>query len=126
MNDRRGHTWQVLVLGALLAVAGNAQADAERGKKLFEECAACHTLDRSVNGVGPGLQGVFERKAGDLPEFRYSPAMKKSGLAWSARTLDIFLADPQQEMRGNRMPYSGMPEARDRADLIEFLRAATK
>ena len=74
-----------------------------------------------MHTVGPSLNGMFERKAGELAEFRYSPAMKKSALPWSTRTLDIFLADPQQEIRGNRMPYSGMAEARDRADLIEYL-----
>jgi cytochrome c len=118
-------TLHIILTGALLA-ATCAHADATRGKKLFEECVACHSLEGGVNGVGPTLKGVFERKAGDLADYRYSPAMKKSGLAWSERTLNIFIADPQQEIRGNRMPYSGMTDARDRDDLIEFLRAATK
>ena len=115
-----------VLLGSVFATSGALAADAAHGKKLFEECAACHSLERGVHTVGPSLNGVFERKAGELAEFRYSPAMKKSALPWSARTLDIFLADPQQEIRGNRMPYSGMAEARDRADLIEYLQAATK
>jgi cytochrome c len=127
MNVMRKNKLRLLVVGGLLAAAGaHADGDAARGKKLFEECAACHSLERGVNNVGPGLNGVFERKAGELADFRFSPAMKKSGLAWSARTLDIFLADPQQEINGNRMPYSGMVDARDRADLIEYLRGATK
>ena len=109
----------LILSGTLFATSGAFAADAVHGKKLFEECAACHSLERGVHTVGPSLNGVFERKAGEVAEFRYSPAMKKSALPWSARTLDIFLADPQQEIRGNRMPYSGMAEARDRADLIE-------
>ena len=119
---------RLLVLSALLAAVGSAHADgdAARGKQLFEECAACHALERGVHGVGPGLQGVFERKAGELPEFRYSPAMKKSGIAWSTQTLDAFIADPQKEIKGNRMPFSGMPDARDRTDLIAYLRNAAK
>jgi cytochrome c len=127
MNVASKHTLQLIVLSGSLAVSGaHADGDAARGKKIFEECAACHSLERGANGVGPTLNGVFERKAGELADFRFSPAMKKSALPWSARTLDIFLADPQQEIRGNRMPFSGVPEARDRADLIEYLKSATK
>ena len=121
------HKTRCIVLSGLLAAAAaQADGDAARGKKLFEECAACHSLERGANGVGPTLNGVFERKAGELAEYRYSPAMKRSALPWSARTLDIFIADPQQEIKGNRMPYSGLPAARDRADLIEYLKSATK
>jgi cytochrome c len=115
------------LLSAVLAVTGAyADGDAAKGKKVFEECTACHSLEKGAHGVGPSLNGVFERKAGELAEYRYSPAMKRSALPWSARTLDLFLADPQQEIKGNRMPYSGLPEARDRADLIEYLKSATK
>ena len=127
MNVASKHTLQLIVLSGSLAVSGaHADGDAARGKKIFEECAACHSLERGANGVGPTLNGVFERKAGELADFRFSPAMKKSALPWSARTLDIFLADPQQEISGNRLPFSGVPEARDRADLIEYLKSATK
>jgi cytochrome c len=117
--------WAVLS-GALAVTSVHADGDAARGKQIFEECAACHSLEKGAHGVGPSLHGVFERKAGELADFRFSPAMKKSALPWSARTLDIFLADPQQEIRGNRMPFSGVPDARDRGDLIEYLRTATK
>jgi cytochrome c len=116
----------VVLSGALAVTSAHADGDAARGKKIFEECAACHSLEKGANGVGPSLHGVFERKAGELPDFRFSPAMKKSALPWSARTLDIFIADPQQEIRGNRMPYSGIADARDRGDLIEYLRTTTK
>jgi cytochrome c len=112
----------------LLAAAGAARADgdAARGEKRFEECATCHTLDRGVNNVGPSLNGLFERKAGEIADFRYSPALKKSGIAWTPQTLDTFIADPQKEVPGNRMPFAGMPDAGDRADLIAYLQKATK
>jgi cytochrome c len=113
---------------ALLAAAGVARADgdAARGEKRFEECATCHTLERGVNNVGPSLFGLFERKAGEIADFRYSPALKKSGIAWNPQTLDSFIADPQKEVPGNRMPFAGMPDAGDRADLIAYLQKATK
>jgi cytochrome c len=113
---------------ALVAAAGTARAegDAARGEKRFEECATCHTTERGVNNVGPSLNGLFERKAGAIADFRYSPALKKSGITWTPQTLDIFIADPQKEVPGNRMPFAGMPDAGDRADLIAYLQKATK
>jgi cytochrome c2 len=112
----------------LLAAAGAARAegDAARGEKRFEECATCHTTERGVNNVGPSLSGLFERKAGEIAEFRYSPALKRSGITWTPQALDTFIADPQKEVPGNRMPFAGMPDAGDRADLIAYLQKATK
>ncbi len=65
---------------------------------------------------------MFDRKAGELADFRYSPALKRSGITWTAQTLDTFIADPQKTVPANRMPYAGMPDAADRADLIAYLR----
>ncbi len=112
----------------LLLATGAARADGDpaRGEKRFEECATCHTLERGVNNVGPSLFGMFGRKAGEIADFRYSPALKKSGITWTPQTLDTFIADPQKEVPGNRMPYAGMPDAADRADLIAYLQKATK
>ena len=75
---------------------------------------------------GPSLHGIFARKAGELADFRYSPAMKRSGITWTPETLDKFIADPQACRAGNRMPYAGMANAADRADLIAYLQRATK
>jgi cytochrome c len=116
----------VLIAAATLAAAGVARADgdAARGEKKFEECAACHKIERSEDSVGPDLHGVFGRKAGTLGDFRYSPALKRSGITWTAQTLDTFLADPQQVIPANRMPYAGLADASDRADLIAYLQKA--
>ena len=115
-----------LVAAATLAGAGMARADgdAARGEKKFEECAACHKIERSEDSLGPSLHGVFGRKAGTLADFRYSPAVKRSGIIWTAETLDTYLADPQKAIPANRMPYAGLPDAGDRADLIAYLRKA--
>jgi cytochrome c len=113
---------------AFFLAAGMARADgdAKRGEKLFEECRACHSAERSVNGIGPSLYGVFGRRAASLEDFRYSPALKKSGITWTPQTLDTYIADPQKAVPANRMPYAGMPEARDRADLLAYLQQAFK
>ena len=118
----------LILAAALLAPVASAQAagDPARGEKRFEECAACHSVERGVNGVGPSLSGLFQRKAGALADFRYSPAMQKSGITWTPETLDSFIADPQVKVPANRMPYAGLPTQADRADLIAYLQQATK
>jgi cytochrome c len=115
-----------LALTSLLAAAAHAEGDASRGEARFQECAACHRLQAGTNEVGPSLHGIFSRKAGELTDFRYSPAMKRSGVAWTAETLDKYIADPQGFIPANRMPYAGMSNANDRADLIAYLQNATK
>jgi cytochrome c len=112
----------------LVAAAGAARADgdATRGEKKFEECATCHSLMQGQNGVGPSLHSLFGRKAAEIADFRYSAPMKRSGITWTAKTLDEFIADPQKVVPANRMPYGGMTDAADRADLIAYLQKATK
>ena len=116
----------VCVSALLAAHVAHAQGDAKRGQKLYEDCIACHALERGSNNIGPSLNGLFGRKAGELGDFRYSPAMRRSGITWTAQTLDNFVADPQKVVPANRMPYSGMPDARDRADLIAYMLGASK
>jgi len=115
-----------LLIALLAAGVARADGDAARGEKLYEECIACHSLEPSVHGIGPSLHGVFNRKAGELADYRYSPALKRSGIIWTADTLDAFIADSQQFLPANRMPYAGMPNAADRADLIAYLEKAAK
>ena len=105
----------------LSAIAGVAHgADAQRGKTLYDSrCIGCHSLD--ANRVGPAHRGVFGRRAGAAKEYDYSPALRNAGLVWDARTLDRWLADPEQLVPGQRMGYS-VAEAADRADLIAYLR----
>jgi cytochrome c len=111
---------------AILAAGPAKAADSGRGEKLFVECASCHSIERGVDGVGPSLFGLFQRKAGEVADFRYSPALKRSGITWTAQTLDQYIADPQKSVPGNRMPYSGMPDASARADLIAYLQKAAR
>ena len=118
----------VMALSMLMLAAGAARADgdAARGEKKFGDCAACHKLEAGANNVGPSLHGIFTRKAGEIADFRYSPAIKRSGIVWTPETLDKFITDPQAVVPGNRMPYAGIANAGDRADLIAYLQNATK
>jgi cytochrome c len=110
----------------MLAGTARADGDAERGKARFQDCAPCHKLEAGANDVGPNLHGLFMRKAGELADFRYSPAMKRSGIVWTPETLAQYIADPQAFVPTNRMPYAGMANANDRADLIAYLQNVTK
>jgi cytochrome c len=110
----------------LLPGVARADGDAARGETKFQDCAACHKLEAGANNVGPSLHGVFTRKAGELADFRYSPAIKRSGITWTPETLDTFITDPQAVVPGNRMPYAGMASASDRGDLIAYLQKAAK
>jgi cytochrome c len=71
--------------------------------------------------MAPNLAGAVGRKAGTLPRFAYSPAMTRSNIVWNTTNLDAFLTSPQRSVRGNRMAFVGMPNAKERADLIAFL-----
>jgi cytochrome c len=101
-------------------------ADADKGKAVFEQCAACHSLDGSGDFDGPTLKGVIGRKAGALEDYRYSAAMKRSGVTWDAATLDQYVADPQAFIPGNRMAFAGIADKTQRDDLIAYLTIATK
>ncbi|MGY3618224.1 c-type cytochrome [Bradyrhizobium sp. USDA 10063] len=86
----------IAVLMPARAAAGPGYAqDAQHGKAVFKDCATCHATDH-VNRVGPGLKEVVGRKAGTVPGFRYSNAMKNSRIVWDTRTLDAYLELPHK------------------------------
>jgi len=104
-----------------------AEGNPANGQRLFGTCAACHSLESNRNMTGPSLAGLWNRKAGGLVSFpRYSPALELSGITWNDRTLDEWLADPQHFIPGNTMTFPGIKNAVQRADLLAFLKNATK
>jgi cytochrome c len=112
---------------ALVSPAFGQKGDASRGQQDFRACAPCHSLEPDRNMTGPSLAGLWGRKAGSLPSFeRYSDALKSSGIIWDDRSLDGWLTDPQAMVPDNDMPFQGIKDARVRADLLGFLKEATK
>jgi cytochrome c len=107
-------------LVALTAAGANAQ-DAARGKAHFEICIVCHKLEPASSEHGPSLIGLVGRKAASLEDFRYSRALQRADIIWGEATLDTFLADPQGSIPGTRMPFGGITDKSERADLIAFL-----
>ncbi|HBU63163.1 MAG TPA: cytochrome c family protein, partial [Oceanicaulis sp.] len=92
------------------------------GARFFRRRQACHTVEEGGrNMVGPNLHGVFGRESGHKDDFRYSPAMSESEVVWSAETLDAYLTNPREYIRGNRMSFAGLRDEQDRHDLIAWL-----
>jgi len=125
---KRRSLYAAVLLAALPAFAGHALAegDAEKGKKVFNKCRACHNADVEKNKVGPHLVALFGRDAGAVEGFNYSDAMKNSGIVWDEETLEAYLKDPKGYIPGNKMPFAGIKKESELEDLLAYLEEATK
>jgi cytochrome c len=111
-------------VGLSLALAPAAWAtNSGDGASVFKtQCSVCHSASaKAAAGVGPRLYGVVDRKAGSVPGFAYSPAMKKSGITWTPAELRLYVAHPGQVVKGNRMPYQGLHNPGQVDALVEYL-----
>jgi cytochrome c len=117
----------LLAAAALAATARGAaqlEGDATRGATLFRQCIACHAIEPGVHLTGPSLARVWGRRAGTVEGFtRYSEPLQRAAVVWDAPTLDRWLADPQAVVPGTLMTYPGLRDARQRADLVAYLKA---
>jgi cytochrome c len=97
-----------------------------RGPELFAKCSACHVLTGSDDGggkAGPTLANLFGRPAGSVAGYPYSPALRRSGIVWTeANVARLFEVGPDRMVPGTKMPLQRMPNARDRADLVDYIR----
>jgi cytochrome c len=107
------------LVAALQTQRASAAGDPAHGAQVYKTCALCHAFEK--NGAGPKHAGVVGRTAGTVPDYRYSPALQKSGIVWTDATLDKWLADPQALVPGTKM-FFNLDNAQDRADVIEYLR----
>lgn len=114
-----------LVLAAFALPVSLAQAggDIQAGKAAFARCASCHQVGPSARaGFGPQLNGIVGRRAGSAEGYKYSDALKGSGIVWSEQSLAAFLKDPGKTVPGNKMRFYGMGSDKQIADLIAYLR----
>ena len=102
-----------------------ARADVASGQLLFNNaCRTCHTMKEGDNRLGPNLHNIIGRKAGSLPNYGYSSAMKGADFVWDKEKLDSFIAKPDEVLPGNSMkPYGGLASVEDRSKLIAFLQS---
>lgn len=111
-----------------LAQTETRSGDAARGQRVFNlQCRACHTLEKDGASVtGPNLHGVFGRKAGTVAGFESSDAMKASGIVWDETNMAEYNRDPKGKVPGTKMVYGGLKQAAQLADLVAYLKEATK
>jgi cytochrome c len=113
-----------LPLAALIALNADVLGQDDGQVAFNNACRTCHTLRDGDNRLGPNLHKIFGRRAGSLPNYGYSSAMKDNDLVWDKATLDRFIANPDQVVSGNNMkPYGGLTSAEERAKIIAFLEA---
>lgn len=104
---------------------GAGAADLANGQRLFGlRCSSCHSVGPSArSGFGPQLNALFGRRAGSLPDYGYSAAMKRSRIVWSDKTLAAFLDDPDDFVPGTKMRFWGISNDKQVADLLAYLRS---
>jgi cytochrome c len=117
----------VLVSGAALlalVASGDTKSDAVAGRAAFEKrCTGCHALDHDKEG--PRLAGVLGRKAGSVPGFPYSDAVRKSAVVWNDGLIDKWLTDPDSVIADSDMAFR-LSNSSERAAIIAFLKETGK
>jgi cytochrome c len=112
------------LLLAVYAAPGSAAGDVKNGAQLYEQrCGGCHAVD--ANRVGPQHRNVIGRKVGAVPAYDYSPALRASRVRWDEASLNLWLADPEKFIPGQRMGYA-VTSAGDREDVIAYLRSVSR
>lgn len=95
--------------------------DAAAGERAYGKCRSCHLLEPGRNTIGPTLHGVVGRQAGTVAGFNYSDANASADLEWTPEALFDYLENPREFMPGNRMPFAGISDPQERADIVAFL-----
>ena len=103
-----------------------ASTSAADGAKIFKKCIACHSIARGgSNKIGPALWGVLGRQAGSISDYKYSKAMAVHGKAWSFDEMNDFLTKPKNWIKGTKMSFAGLKNAKDRAAVILYMNENT-
>ncbi|MCH2093850.1 MAG: cytochrome C [Rhodobacteraceae bacterium] len=133
--DDVAYAWPVAYLDEFdPAIDGNRSflrdaATMSNGERQFmRKCSICHALTPGPSRkAGPTLHRVFGRAAGTVPGYPYSPILVGSDIIWNETSIDaLFDEGPDHFIPGSKMPMQVIREAGDRADLITFLKTATK
>jgi cytochrome c len=109
------------------AAAAGTLGNAVHGQVIYEkECAQCHQIgDGARDRIGPGLNAIFDRRAGASPGFKYSKGLERmgaDGLVWTLETLDAYIENPRSLVSGTRMSYRGLKDDSKRADVLAYIR----
>ena len=126
--DRNGLGRFALLSGiACLGLSTFSASEDADGQLMFNNvCRTCHSIREGDNRLGPHMRGIVGRKAGSLPDYSYSSAMRGANFVWDEENLERFIANPDEIVPGNTMkPYGGLPSAESRAKLVAFLKTLT-
>jgi cytochrome c len=118
----RGAAVGLCAVALLLSTVSAEAGDPARGKIVFKQCSACHTVIANVrDSMGPGLFGIVGRKAGTKPGYTYSDAMKKSGIVWTEATLKTFVMNPMETVPNSNMLFNDINNGAQADDLVAYL-----
>jgi cytochrome c len=114
---------RILVSCLAIAAASPAWADGDpvAGAIVFKKCELCHTNIQGQNKIGPSLWGIIGRPSASIPDYAYSTAMKNLNKVWTPELLEAYLPGPQKMVPGTKMTFFGLPNEKDRADVIAYL-----
>lgn len=128
MHKSRSERLAGFALGALLlaasrpALCADPAGDVKLGASVFAaECAECHSARPGKNKKGPTLFAALGRRAGEVPEAKYSDAMRRSGWTWDAETLRRYVAQPREALPGGTMKYEGLRDPKALNDLLAYM-----
>ena len=107
-------------------VALFASTNSTDGANVFKKCTACHSITKgSGNKIGPALWGVLGRKSGSVSDYKYSKALASHGKTWSFEEMNGFLIKPKDWVKGTKMSFAGLKNAKDRAAIILYMNENT-
>ncbi|MFM5922733.1 MAG: c-type cytochrome [Novosphingobium sp.] len=100
-----------------------ASADVAKGETSFKKCMSCHTIDQgAANGLGPNLFGILgDNIAEGRGGFAFSDALKSKGGKWDWASMNHWLENPSAFAPGTKMTFAGLPDAKERANVMAFL-----
>ena len=96
-----------------------ADASVSKGESQFRKCQACHTVEEGKNGVGTSLYNIVGEPVADVAGYDFSDAMKAAGGDWTPDRLNEFLTRPSSYVPGTKMGFAGLPNERDRAEVVD-------
>jgi cytochrome c len=105
------------------ALAAPAPAQVDAGRRLFARCTNCHEVGAGArNGFGPQLNGIVGRKAGSVPAYAYSPALRSAGFVWDEQKLIAFIRDSEKVVPGNKMRFLSFMSEKQAGEIVAYLR----
>tara|TARA_B110000438_G_scaffold150962_1_gene145056 strand:- start:124 stop:654 length:531 start_codon:yes stop_codon:yes gene_type:complete len=113
-------------LGSENIMALFASTSSADGAKIFKKCAACHSIAQGGgNKIGPALWSVLGRKVGSVSDYKYSKAMAAHGKIWTFEEMNGFLIKPKDWIKGTKMSFAGLKNAKERAAVILYMNENT-